>query len=160
IYSGGASYSPNYGIDAYGAGYGAIPGFTTYAAGDDGYGYSPAAQASYAGAYPMETQQEAEATELELMLTAIGVPNDHVTVSWPVGLRLLRDTDSTQVKNPLEAMVQIAAIQGVNGQSNPRLLKEGSRVAEELHALLHKEEGIMPLAVYQESTRFLGKLQN
>ena len=36
------------------------------------------------------------------------------------------------MKKQLEGLVQIAAIQGVNGQSNPRLLKEGNRVAEEL----------------------------
>jgi hypothetical protein len=152
MYSAGASYSPNYGTDPYSA--------ATYGNGDEGYGYNPSDQASYAGAYPMETQQGAETTELELMLTAIGVPNDQGQVSWPLGFRLLRDKESTEVKKQLEGLVQVAAIQGVNGQSNPRLLKEGSRVAEELRALLYKEEGTMPLAVYQESARFLARLQN
>src|SRR5439155_23989265 len=127
----GASYSTDYGTDPYSAADGVIPGFTTtYGYGDEGYGYSPWDQASYAGAYPTETQQGAETSEVELMLTAIGVPNDQGQVSWPLGFRILRDKESTEVKKQLEGLVQIAAIQGVNGQSNPRLLKEGSRVAE------------------------------
>src|SRR5262249_59086297 len=107
----------------------------------------------------MEGEEGRQTRELESILTAISVPNEKGQVSWPLGFRLLRDKESTEVKKRLEGLVQVAASQGINGQSKPRLLKEGGRVVQELRALLHKEQGTMPLAIYEESARFLVRLQ-
>lgn len=116
-------------------------------------------RASYAGAYPTQTQQDSQAKEMGLMMTAIGMPNQDGRLSWPLGLRILKDPKGKELEEQLDGLAQVAAIQAVQGQANARLVSEGRRLVDQIRSRLRKEEGDMPLALYQESDRFLKKLQ-
>jgi hypothetical protein len=95
------------------------------------------------------------------LLTASGVPNDKGQLRWPIGLAILAAPEADELCEQIEVLFAEAARQTAGGPVNPVLAEEARQAVRKLRRLLRKdkEERLgMPLAVYQESERFLDKL--
>jgi len=125
--------------------------------GQGGYGMMSGGSGNQAG-MEMPHNPKNAMSGLGVFLTATGVRNQEGQVVWPLGLRLLR---ADQLREQLEAQLQLAAGQAVGGTVNPRLLDEIQRNVERFQRLLladKKWRFSMPLAVYEDAERFLQEL--
>jgi plastocyanin len=101
-------------------------------------------------------------TNMGKVLAASGVPTDGSGLDWPLGLRILAASETDALRAQIDALFQVAALQAAFGQVNPDLLQEASHAVNRLRFLLLKDKEDrfgMPLAVYEESERFLNKLK-
>lgn len=99
--------------------------------------------------------------DLATVLAASGVANRDGRIIWPLGLRILGESGADALRQEIDASFAIAALQAAAGQANADLLKKIGADTKKLARLLlkDKEERFgMPLTVYEESERFLGKL--
>jgi plastocyanin len=138
----------------YGA-YGMSPGGGS-AYGDGG----PPAPVGSAGA-ALESQPSPEERNVSRLLTASGVPNDDGRPRWPLGLRILAARDTDRLREQVDAAFAELARQVASGPVDAALAQEAGQAVKELRRLLRKDRAErlgMPLAVYQESERFLDKL--
>jgi hypothetical protein len=113
-------------------------------------GYSP----SYSG-------PSAEEKSLGTLLTASGVPTDGVRPVWPLALRILPGQEAQTLRVQIDALLQIAGTQAVNGQPNTVAVDVMAQGTARLRQLLlrHREErGTMAQPTYDEAKRFLDKL--
>jgi hypothetical protein len=95
------------------------------------------------------------------LLTAIGVPNDKGQVRWPIGLAILAAPGADELSEQIEALFEEGVRQAADGPVSPALAEEAGQSVKKLRRLLLKEKAQrfgMPLAVYQESERFLDRL--
>jgi hypothetical protein len=112
-------------------------------------------------AYAAEAQPSPTERGTSSLLTASGVPNDRGQVRWPIGLAILAAPGADELCEQIEALFAETARQAAGGAVNPALAEEMRQSVKELKRLLLKEKAErfgMPLAVYQESERFLDKL--
>src|SRR5262249_15589003 len=112
-------------------------------------------------AHAAESQPSPEQQSMSRLLTASGVPNDKGQLRWPIGLAILAAPGADDLCEQIEALFEEAARQAAGGPVNPALAEEARQAVKELRRLLLKEKAErlgMPLAVYQESERFLNKL--
>jgi hypothetical protein len=131
------------------------------------YGMAPYDTQSY-GATGGSADPQANAAELQpstveknSLLTASGVPNDRGQLRWPIGLAILAAPGADVLREQIDALFDEAARQVADGSVNPALAEEVRQAVKKLRRLLLKEKAErlgMPLAVYQESERFLNKL--
>jgi hypothetical protein len=95
------------------------------------------------------------------LLKASGVPNDNGQIRWPLGLAILAAPGADDLCEEIDALYEEMARQAAAGPVNPTLAEEARQAVKNLRGLLLKEKTErfgMPLAVYQESERFLKKL--
>jgi hypothetical protein len=112
-------------------------------------------------AYFAEPQLSPEQRSMSRLLTASGVPNDKVQLRWPLGLAILAAPEADDLCDQIDALFQEAAKQAAGAPVNPALAEETRQAVRKLRRLLFKDKTErfgMPLAVYQESERFLDKL--
>jgi plastocyanin len=96
------------------------------------------------------------------VLKASGVPNDNGQPRWPLGLCILAAPGADELREQLDALFQVAAIQTLGGPVNPQLAQEMDRAVKKFRRMLLKdkvERFGMTRAVYEESERFLDKLE-
>jgi hypothetical protein len=134
-----------------------------------GYGMAPYDTQAY-GAMGGSTDPQTNTTEaqpsrveksMNRLLTASGVPNDKGQLRWPIGLAILAAPGADELCEQIDALFEEATGQGAGGSVNPALAQEMRQAVKNLRRLLLKEKAErfgMPLAVYQESERFLNKL--
>ena len=157
-YGAGSTRSPygtgGYGGGSYGGGttdpsYGAQGG--TYGAGSQGYG----------GNSGTASETAAEGKNLSRVLTAAGVSNDAGRLQWPVALRVVGGAEGDELRRQIDGLLQYGAGETQAGPVSPHLTQELARAVAALRELLrHDREERFSLALtsYEESERFLGKL--
>jgi hypothetical protein len=152
-------------MNAYGAGtpYG---GSGSYG-GSQGYtqGYRDSAEAAPAGSegYRAEPPADRQEKSGSSLLTASGVPNENGQLRWPLGLPNLAAPETDQLREQIDALFQEAARQTAVGSVSSPLIQEMSQAVEKFRRLLLKDKAErfgMPLAVYNESERFLNQLEH
>jgi hypothetical protein len=117
------------------------------------------------GADPRANAVEVRSTPEEMtisrLLSASGVPNDRGQLRWPIGLAILAAPGAEGLCEQIDALFEEMAIQAASGPVSLTLAEEARQAVKELRRLLLKDKAErfrMPLAVYQESERFLNKL--
>jgi hypothetical protein len=136
-----------------GGGYGMAP-YDTQAYGATGQSTAPQENAA-------EPPPSPEKSSMSRLLTASGVPHDKGQLRWPIGLAILAAPGADELCEQIEALFEETARQAADGPGNPALAEEMRQAVKNLRRLLLKEKAErfrMPLAVYQESERFLNKL--
>ena len=111
--------------------------------------------------YAAESQSSPGEKSTSSLLTASGVPNDKGQLRWPIGLAILAAPGADELCEQIDGLFEELARQAVGGAGNPALAEEVPPAVKDLRRLLLKEKAErfgMPLAVYQESERFLNKL--
>jgi plastocyanin len=139
-----------------GSGYGSQPQSSYGAAGSSDQQYPTPSRP-----YGEQEQKSAQDLSLAKVLTAHGVPNDKGDVLWPLGLRILAARETDELRTEIDALLHRAAQEAVAGTVSAALVREMETAIRKLRRLLltDKEERFgMPLAVYEESERFLDKL--
>jgi hypothetical protein len=115
------------------------------------------------GLYGADSEAASDGKNLSLVLTAAGVPNNGGRLQWPLGLRLVGGTEGDELRQQIEALFQYGAEQTRTGPVSPHLRQELARSVGALRKLLlsDKEERFsLPLTSYEESERFLAKLDH
>lgn len=119
------------------------------------------------GAAGMGTQvgQETQPVQVEdglsRVLTATGVPFDNGRLRWPQGLTILAAPGADQLREQIGALFQVAMTQPVGAAGNAEIAQEMSKAVSKLRRMLLKDKAerhAMPLALYEESERFLNRL--
>ncbi len=109
----------------------------------------------------VSAQASGEEKTVTRLLTASGVPNDEGLLRWPTGLMLLGAPGVDELREQIEALFGEAARQAAGGQANSVFAEEARQTVKQLRRLLLKDKNerfTMTLAVYEESERFLNKL--
>jgi plastocyanin len=152
-------------MNFYGAGapYG---GFGTYG-GSQGYtqGYPGSEMGATAGSegYTAEPQPDRQEKSWSSLLTASGVPNENGQLRWPLGLRILAAPETDELREQIDALFHEAASQAAGGPVSSPLIQEMGEAVRKFRRLLLKDKAErfgMPLAVYNESERFLNRLEH
>jgi hypothetical protein len=154
-------YYPGY-YGYYPGSYGYYPGYDYYGAygpSSGGYygAYEPHHGSAELGTYPPSPEEKS----MGRLLSASGVANDKGQLRWPIGLAILAAPGADEFREQIDALFDEAARQAADGSVNPALAEEVRQAGKKLRRLLLKEKAErlgMPLAVYQESERFLDKL--
>jgi plastocyanin len=99
--------------------------------------------------------------DLDVFLTAAGVPNDGGKLRWPTALRVPGQQEVDDLRRRVESLFQVEAAQARAGRVNPRLTEELTRVVRDLRGRLRAEHERMPMppASYEEAVRFLDRLE-
>jgi len=142
-------------MQSYGQGYGNMQ--------DSGQGYGDASLNTLPQTYATEPQRSREDKSMSRLLTASGVPNDNGQLRWPIGLVILAAPGADELGGQIEALFEESARQAASGPVNPVLAEEARHAVQKLRRLLLKDKSerfLMPLTVYQESERFLNKLDH
>jgi hypothetical protein len=154
---------PYGGSGNYGGSQGYMPGY----GGSQGYipGYQSSGEEAPAGSkgYTAEPQPDRQKPSSNSLLTASGVPNENGQLRWPLGLRILAAPQADQLREQIGALFQEATSQTVGGPVSSPLIQEMGEAVKKLRGLLLKDKDErfgMPLAVYNESERFLNQLQH
>ena len=108
-----------------------------------------------------ELQPSPEAKSMSRLLAANGVPNDKGQLRWPIGLAILAAPGADELCEQIDGLFEELARQAGGGAVTPALAEEVRPAVKDLRRLLFKEKAErfgMTLAVYQESERFLNKL--
>jgi hypothetical protein len=141
--------------------------------GSGGYGGGSArssneSSSAYGNPYQSENSMAgATLTSLQMaksvasnVLDAMGLPNAGGRLDWPLGLRILPPGEKTVLlRNQIDALLGMAAIQSARGPVNPKLLQEASKAVNELHSLLREKRTAFEASfTYNEADRFLDKL--
>jgi hypothetical protein len=124
----------------------------------------------YPGQGQMTTTPDTEAssptdqrqTDVAMILAASGVPNHAGRLTWPVGLRVLMAPKAEELREQIENLFRLAALQAVRGQPNDTLLRILKRDVDKLRAELRHDQRQgypLPLAVYQDAEHFLRQLK-
>jgi hypothetical protein len=95
------------------------------------------------------------------LLTASGVPNDNGQLRWPLGLAILAAPEADGLCEQIEVLIVLEATQSANGSVSPTVADQTRRAVGKLRSLLLKDKNerqAMALAVYEESERFLNRL--
>jgi hypothetical protein len=142
-------------------------------AGSGGYGGSQGYRQGYEGSergaiaglesYTAEPQPYREESGLSRLLTASGVPNDNGQLRWPLGLRILAARETDELRERIDALLQVAATQATGDPVSSPVIQEMSEAVKKFRRLLLKDKAErfgMPLAVYNESERFLNQLEH
>jgi hypothetical protein len=170
----GFGFWPRYGLGLgypwyYPGYYGYYPGSYGYYPGYDDYGAYGLSPGGYVGAYePYDGSAELgtypttpEEKSMTRLRTASVVPNDKGKLRWPIGLAILAAPGADELRQQIDALFDEAARQAAHGSVNPALAEEVHQAVTKLRRLLLKEKAErfgMSLAVYQESERFLDRL--
>ena len=170
----GLGFWPRYGLGFgypwyYPGYYGYYPGSYGYYSGYDDYGAYGASSGGYSGAFePYYGSAELgtyrpspEEKSMSRLLTAGGVTNDNGQLRWPIGLAILAAPGADELREQIGALFDEAARQAAGGPVDSALPEEVHQAVNNLRRLLLKEKAErfgMSLAVYQESKRFLDRL--
>jgi hypothetical protein len=135
--------------------YGGSQGYT------QGYRGSGEAASAASEGYTAEPQPYRQQKSWGNVLTASGVPNESGRLRWPLGLRILAAPQTDELREQIDALFQEAASQIASGSVSSPLIHEMQEAVKKLRKLLLKDKAErfgMPLAVYDESERFLNHL--
>jgi hypothetical protein len=153
----------SYGSYGSGTSYGGSGGYD----GSQGYtqGYQVSGQGAPAGSevYLAEPQSDRQENNWSSLLTARGLPNDHGRLRWPLGLRILAEHETDELREQIDALFQEAAIQTAGSAFSSTLIQEMQQAVKKFRRLLLRDKAErlgMPLAVYSESERFLNQLEH
>jgi len=149
-YSSGTSYAVPGG---YGGSQGSMPGYASMEKG---------ASSSSQGS-PAESPPVSKEINFSSLLTASGVPNENGQLRWPLGLRILATQGTDALREQVDVLFHEAASQAARGPVNAHLIQELHQTVNRLRRLLRKDKTErlgMPLAVYNESERFLNQLEH
>jgi hypothetical protein len=128
---------------------------------DDTQTYAATGGNTDSQAYAAEAQPSPRERSMRRLLTASGVPNDKGQLRWPIGLAILAAPEADELCEQIDALFEQTARQAADGSVSSALAEEVRQSVKKLRRLLLKDKAErlgMPLAVYQESERFLDKL--
>ena len=128
---------------------------------DDAQAYAATPGNTESQAYAAQAQPSPEEKSIRRLLTASGVPNDKGQLRWPIGLAILAAPEADELCERIDALFQETARQAADGSVSPALVETTRQAVQKLRRLLLKDKTErlgMPLAVYQESERFLNQL--
>jgi hypothetical protein len=135
--------------------------------GSQGYtqGYRDSREAATTGseAYTAEPQPDRQEKSWSSLLTATGLPNENDQLRWPLGLRILAAPETDELREQIDALFHEAASQTASGPVSSRLIQEMNDAVKKFRRLLLKDKAErfgMPVAVYNESERFLNQLEH
>jgi hypothetical protein len=101
------------------------------------------------------------APEISRTLSAAGLSNDQGNLNWPLGLQaLFPAATNRELINRIDARLQTAALQKAGGSVDSDLIKETSRDAQKLRAMLQQREPYLQAPTYREADRFLKNLDS
>jgi hypothetical protein len=153
---------------SYGASYPGAMGYPPYGMGmygwqgNYGQGYGGGYGQMYSqSSYPPESPSSPEDRSLGRLLTASGVPHEAGWIQWPLGLRILAGTRPDELRDQIDTLFQVAAMEAATGAVNPNVSKQLMKNLDEFRRLLLKdktERFRMSSALYDEAERFLAKL--
>ena len=107
------------------------------------------------------TEPSNMAPEVSRTLSAAGLSNDQGNLNWPLGLQaLFPAATNRELINRIDARLQAAAVQKANGSVDSDLIKETSRDAQKLRAMLQQREPYLQAPTYREADRFLTNLDS
>jgi hypothetical protein len=119
---------------------------------------------SQVGAAEVQKPQEsAEDRTLSRVLTAAGLPTEGGQIVWPLGLRILPGPRAAELRQQIEAIIDLEAEQSAAGSVNARLAQEATSAVDALRkALLRDREERFSLTAtaYEDAEAFLGKLKH
>ena len=92
------------------------------------------------------------------VLAAYNVPTENGAVQWPLAFRLMSPDQNRELLAPLEAQLQVAAIQAVGGKANPAVLREATTQVEALRQWLDEQRVNLAEGTYNDANAFLGVL--
>jgi plastocyanin len=160
------SYMMPYGMRSYG-GYGS--GMSMYAMPMSGGGYGGGFGRGYgSGAQPQSSeatpeQPSTEEQTISRILSAVGLPNDRGRLNWPVGLRILPNPRTPDLRQQIDALLEEAAEQSSAEPVNARLNQELVLAVDSLRKLLlqdREERFSLPATTYENAEAFLTKLKH
>jgi hypothetical protein len=128
----------------YGGGYGG------YAAAANPYGQGGAAVARQSYQTPASSR-----ADLSTVLTAYGIPNDRGKLRWPLAFRLMDPDESQEMRQPLEALLRLAAAASMRGAVAPEAIKAADKAAGRLRRWLRDQQVGMAEGTYRDADRFL-----
>jgi plastocyanin len=114
--------------------------------------------ASAVSALLLAARAPADEPEVGRLLAASGVPNDWGRPRWPLGLRLLAETDELR---RIDALLWLGAKQAEAGPAGPQITRELARAVEALRRRLlrdRQERYSLPATSYEECAGFLDRL--
>lgn len=126
-----------------------------------GYGGTPASATAAYQTYPADASSTPQVSDSSRLLTASGVPNDNGLVRWPIGLLALAGPQVDDSRDRVEALFQRAASQPSDSSGSAEMEQQIRKAVGNLRGSLLKDKNerfAMPLAVYEESERFLNRL--
>jgi hypothetical protein len=134
--------------------------------GGSSMGSNPYAEGSHTGADPYGSaaaqayQQPAYGMiDPSAVLLAYGVPSDHGRLRWPLAFRLMGPQESEAVREPLEALLYMAASGAGQGRIVPWILRDASDNATQLRSWLRDREVGMADVTCQEANDFLRRIE-
>ena len=90
----------------------------------------------------------------------LGVPVEKGRIQWPLGLRVLPPaTETTTLRQQLDALLPTVAAQAASGQASPALVQQGVDAVHDFRKLLHPREGTMAEVTYTDAMRFLNRVE-
>jgi hypothetical protein len=96
-----------------------------------------------------------------MVLAALGVPNKEGHLEWPLALLILRpDDESRELRQQIETLIQVLAIQQSTAYPNPRDIHRTRRALGQLRSLMDSERHSLTAGTFKESDRFLKKLES
>jgi len=166
---GGSGYNPylaslyaGYGLGGYGmgGGYGGGGG-----GGGGGYGGSSGSNGPAASAQAQNYINDALAAkprESNNVLTAYGIPNEEGRLQWPVGLRVLAPSATTDpLRQRIDSLVATLLEQKLQyGRVDASLVEETNRAIDSLRQQLAGHSTDLSFTSYQDSRAFLARLQD
>jgi len=152
-------YNPSAMMGGYGYGGYGSSGYGSSGYGSSGYGSGGYGSYNYSPTMNLGQDQANQPRPLDQVLAASGVPLQNGKIRWPLGLRTLPVDD---LREQVEAELQVAAKQSAGGGANEQLLQEIRHNTDRLRtALLADKEWrfSLPLQTYEDSEQFLSKLR-
>jgi hypothetical protein len=129
---------------------------TTAAPGElSGYGTD---SGGYPGWGRLEQQQQPGDRYLKTALGGSGVLDGDGALKWPVALTALPDAEAARLRKDIQAALESAAARRERGQSATAALRGVAPAVKQLTAMLYAKKGEITDESYQESLRFLRKL--
>jgi plastocyanin len=153
------------GMQGYGSGmqgYGS--GMQGYGSGTQGYG-SMGGMAATEESLTSEEQRSTEEKTVSKVLTALGLRNEGGHLRWPLPLRVLASpgTEERQLREEIDALVELAITQATPSAVNPTLFREMDQALKEYRTLSLRdrpERIVFSRAAWNEAERFLDRLEH
>jgi hypothetical protein len=108
-----------------------------------------------------QSEYSSEDKSLGRLLTASGVSNDNGRIRWPLGLAILAGRRPDELRDEIDAQVQLVATDAQAGVVSRNVSKLLAKNINEFRRLLLKdrrERFLMSSRTYDEAERFLDKL--
>src|SRR5262249_5714922 len=128
--------------------------------GGAGYGNTGAGYDQTAPANSYTAQAAAYfGVELSSALAALGIFKNNRQTDWPLAFRLIPPGENRNAMARTESVLQVALMQGANGQAAAAILKEATRDVHRLRLWLREHHVGMAEATYDAGSAFLRRIE-